>query len=191
MPRHWWVEKGEEMAHEGYEILFPKKPGRERQRRGLKRWQKILSVFAIVFIGVFVWLWIAVARGLPTLDQLENPHPEVATQLISADGERLDQYFIKNRTTVTLQNVPRDVIAALISTEDRDFYKHWGINLWGNIRAAWTDLVTLSPRQGASTITQQLARNLYLSQEKSVMRSCAKWSRRCRSNARTRRTRYW
>ncbi len=170
MPRHWWVEKGEEMAHEGYEILFPKKPGRERQRRGLKRWQKILSVFAIVFIGVFVWLWIAVARGLPTLDQLENPHPEVATQLISADGERLDQYFIKNRTTVTLQNVPRDVIAALISTEDRDFYKHWGINLWGNIRAAWTDLVTLSPRQGASTITQQLARNLYLSQEKSVMR---------------------
>ncbi len=167
MPKHWWLEEGEEAAHDVPDFLRPTHPVRAWR---VKRWQMVLGSVFVIVLGVGIWLWFAVSRGMPTLDQLENPHPELATQLISADGERLDQYYIKNRTTARLKNVPRDVIAALISTEDRDFYKHWGINLWGNIRAAWTDLITLSPRQGASTITQQLARNLYLSQQKSVMR---------------------
>ena len=171
MASNWWLEKDEALADEGYHLLFPDKPPREHRRwHDWKRWQIILSSCLIVFLGAVIWMWVIIGRGLPTLDQLENPHPELATQLISADGERLDQYYIKNRTTVKIKSVPRDLIAALIATEDRDFFNHWGINLWGNIRAAWTDLVTLSPRQGASTITQQLARNLYLTQEKSIIR---------------------
>jgi penicillin-binding protein 1A len=170
MPRHWWLEDHEE--HEGHEVpdYMRSRESKPKRVRRFHRWQAILGTFLLVVIGAVAWLWIAVSRGMPTLDQLENPHPELATQLISADGERLDEYYIKNRTSVTLNNVPHSVIAALISTEDRDFYHHWGINFWGNIRAAWTDLITLSPRQGASTITQQLARNLYLSQQKSVVR---------------------
>src|SRR5438309_1948652 len=162
MPKHWWTEEGED-GHkiEDHLPFVRKREKKSRHRITRGQWIALSIIGGFAIIGV--WLWIAIARGLPTLDQLENPHPELATQLISADGERLDQYYIKNRTTVELKDVPRDVIAALISTEDRDFYKHWGINLWGNIRAAWTDIVTLSPRQGASTITQQLARNLYLS----------------------------
>jgi penicillin-binding protein 1A len=176
MPKHWWLEDEEIEAGEGHVIRFHEDGSEEahdeheHHKRHIRPWVKILSAFILLFAGIAIWLWYAIGRGMPTLDQLENPHPEVATQLISQDGERLDQYYIKNRTTVNLASVPHDVIAALISTEDRDFYSHWGINLWGNIRAAWTDLVTLSPRQGASTITQQLARNLYLTQQKSVMR---------------------
>jgi penicillin-binding protein 1A len=169
MSKHWWLEKGEEIVEDGYHALFPKSHRRLRLG-GWKKWQYVLLSAIVLFAGVFIWVWIEVGKGLPTLDQLENPHAELATRLISADGEPLDEYYIKNRTTVELKNVPRDLIAALIATEDRDFYNHWGINLWGNVRAAWTDLVTLSPRQGASTITQQLARNLYLTQEKSVTR---------------------
>jgi penicillin-binding protein 1A len=174
MPKHWWLEHHEEdvaadehSSAEGHDFSYVEKPSRWRR---IKRWQKLTGAGLLLAVGMFIWLWIAIARGMPTLDQLENPHPELATQLISSDGERLDQYYIKNRTTARLKDVPRDVIAALIATEDRDFYSHWGINLWGNIRAAWTDLITLSPRQGASTITQQLARNLYLSQAKNAMR---------------------
>ena len=115
-------------------------------------------------------LTIATLKGVPTLDQLENPHPELATRIISSDGEPIDQFYIKNRTTVKLREVPKAMIDALIATEDRDFYDHWGMNIWRSFKAIWTDVITLSPKQGASTITQQLARNLYLSQEKSVLR---------------------
>ncbi len=183
MPKHWWLEKDEEPANPPDESGYSENEVPEynadddndssqssRKRWRVKRWQTIAGSFLLVGIGLVVWIWIAVGRGMPTLDQIENPHPELATQLISADGERLDQYYIKNRTSVELRNVPQSVIDALISTEDRDFYHHWGINLWGIIRAAISDVATLSPRQGASTITQQLARNLYLTQQKSVMR---------------------
>jgi penicillin-binding protein 1A len=130
-----------------------------------------LTLFSLLVIASGItFLWIAVSHGLPTLDQLENPHPEVATRIISSDGESIDQYYIKNRTTVHLRDVPPFLINGLISTEDRDFFGHWGVNFSRNLGAAWTDIVTLSPRQGASTITQQLARNLYLSQEKSILR---------------------
>src|SRR5204862_456131 len=83
-PSHWWLEKGEEIAHEGYEILFPHKS--KLPKKGMQRWQVLLGGSFVFVLGVILWMWIAVARGLPTLDQLENPHPEVATQLISAYG---------------------------------------------------------------------------------------------------------
>ena len=132
--------------------------------------RKLLIVLVLVFgVGLPI-LIISVLHGVPTLDQLENPHPELATRIISSDGVPLDQFYIKNRTTVKLREVPKAMIDALIATEDRDFYNHWGMNVWRTVKSLWTDLVTLSPKQGASTITQQLARNLYLSQEKSVLR---------------------
>lgn len=115
-------------------------------------------------------LWWDVQRGLPSLAQLESPHPEIATRIISTDGEPIDQYFVKNRTNIHLRNVPPFLIKALLATEDRDFFHHWGIDLWGNVRAIGTDILSLHAKQGASTITQQLARNLYLTQEKSVLR---------------------
>ncbi len=183
MPKHWWLEEGEEHpGSAGWEPIPSSEDSNPdavhayhaspepRKQWHLKPWQAIGGIVVLAGIAGIIWLWIVVARGMPTLDQLENPHPDLATQVISADGERLDQYYIKNRTSVELKDVPASVIEALISTEDRDFYHHWGINLWGVIRAAWLDLSTLSPRQGASTITQQLARNLYLTQNKSVIR---------------------
>ena len=135
----------------------------------LKRWKALLFV-VIVFGGGGLFLWLMIAKGLPTLDQLENPHPELATRIISSDGEPIDQFYIKNRTTVKLRECPKALIDALIATEDRSFYDHWGVDIWGAFRAVWKDVITLSPRQGASTITQQLARNLYLSQEKTPLR---------------------
>jgi len=131
---------------------------------------KVPLILVIVIGGGGLWLWINIMKGVPTLDQLENPRPELSTRIISADGEPIDQFFIKNRTTVKLREVPKELITALIATEDRAFYDHWGIDVWRNVKAAWIDVITLSPKQGASTITQQLARNLYLTQEKTVFR---------------------
>lgn len=141
----------------------------EKFVRFLKKWKWPLLLLIIVGGGGTI-LTVVTLKGVPTLDQLENPHPELATRIISADGEPIDQFYIKNRTTVKLREVPKAMIDALIATEDRDFFDHWGMNISRTIGALWKDIITLSPKQGASTITQQLARNLYLTQEKSMFR---------------------
>ena len=157
-----------EYEDHSYHSQFPETQW-EKLVRFLKKWKVLLFLVVVVGGGGTV-LTITVLKGVPTLDQLENPHPELATRIISSDGEPIDQFYIKNRTTVKLREVPKAMIDALIATEDRDFYDHWGMNVWRTIKAVWTDVITLSPKQGASTITQQLARNLYLSQEKSMFR---------------------
>ena len=99
--------------------------------------------------------------GLPSLAKIENPKPELATRIYSADGEVLDQFFIKNRSHVSFDQIPKPVIDALIATEDKNFYSHWGVDAWRFMKAMVKNVV-LFRREGASTITQQLARNLYL-----------------------------
>jgi len=121
-------------------------------------------------LALLAFLWWDVGRGLPSQEELEAPHPDIATRIISTDGEPIDQFFVKNRTNIHLRNVPPFLIKALIATEDRDFYHHWGIDAWGNLRAVVTDLFSFRAREGASTITQQLARNLYLNQQKTLIR---------------------
>jgi penicillin-binding protein 1A len=97
------------------------------------------------------------------LEKIENPRPELATRVFSADGVVLDQFFIKNRSSVTLAEVPRHVVDALIATEDKDFYSHWGVDAIRFMKAITKTVLSLFRRpEGASTITQQLARNLYL-----------------------------
>jgi penicillin-binding protein 1A len=99
--------------------------------------------------------------GLPSLEKIENPRPELATRVYSADGEVLDQFFIKNRSYVSLKEVPQTVVDALVATEDKNFYSHWGVDAFRFVKAMVKN-VFLFRREGASTITQQLSRNLYL-----------------------------
>jgi penicillin-binding protein 1A len=134
-----------------------------------KRRRNLLIALAAI-VAFLAFLWWDISRGLPSTEELETPHPEIATRIISTDGEPIDQFFIKNRTNIHLRNVPPFLIKALIATEDRNFYHHWGIDLWGNLRAIVTDIFSLHAKEGASTITQQLARNLYLNQDKTVIR---------------------
>lgn len=176
MSAKWWNEEDQDDLRDPEDQRLPNteetaidddesdddEPGKPR-----RIW--LWTTLALV-LGGLGWFWYEVSKGLPTLEQLENPHPEMATRIISADGEPIDQYYIKNRTTVRLKDVPQHLIDALIATEDRSFYDHWGFDMSRFLKAIWVDVITLSPRQGASTITQQLARNLYFSQEKTIMR---------------------
>jgi len=98
---------------------------------------------------------------LPSLEQLENPKPDLASRVMSIDGEVLDQFYIKNRTRVTRDQLPQTLINALIATEDKNFYHHWGVDVGRFAKAMVKNVFALRLREGASTITQQLARNLY------------------------------
>lgn len=125
-----------------------------------RRNTKTAIVLGLLFVGSCSWYGFHIIDGLPSLEQLENPRLEISTQIYSADGEVLDQFSIKNRTPVTLDQLPPGLIEALIATEDKQFYDHWGVNASRFVRQMIINVVTLR-QAGASTVTQQLARNLY------------------------------
>ena len=93
------------------------------------------------------------------LQQLENPRTNLATQIISSDGEILGKYYLDdNRTPISYEELPQTMVEALIATEDERFYEHAGIDWKGTLRA----VAYLGKRGGASTITQQLARQIFV-----------------------------
>ena len=116
----------------------------------------ILSGAAIVlfFIGIL-------SRDLPSLEQLENYDPDLVTRIYSIDGKVLSELFVQKRVFVELYNIPTHMQNAVIASEDRRFYEHWGLSLRSVARAIGINILSLSYRQGFSTLTQQLARNLY------------------------------
>ncbi len=120
---------------------------------------KLIIIGSIVFI--FLALSIYTFLGLPSLDELENPRPVLASRVFSADGELIGQFFIENRIETHLDSLPPFILKALIATEDRNFYNHWGVDLTRFVKAMIKNMFSLSLREGASTITQQLAKNLY------------------------------
>ncbi|MBK6773145.1 MAG: PBP1A family penicillin-binding protein [Ignavibacteria bacterium] len=120
----------------------------------------LLMAFAgIIVLAVYIFY---LSKTLPSLAELENPKLEEATKIYSSDGELIDKFFLKNRTKVTLDNIPKDMIQALIATEDQKFYDHWGVDVNRIFKAFFKNILKGSlTKEGASTITQQLARNLY------------------------------
>ncbi len=115
---------------------------------------------AVLILGILYWNYLV--SGLPSLERIENPKAELASKVFSSDGEVLDQFYIKNRSHLGFSDIPRTVVDALIATEDKDFYDHWGVDLVRLGKAIIKDIFALRLKEGASTITQQLARNLYL-----------------------------
>ena len=110
-----------------------------------------ITIFGSAALGLF--------GPMPALEQLENPKTNLATQIISSDGETLGKFFYNdNRTPITFKEIPSHLVNALVATEDERFYDHSGIDFRGTFRA----IAFLGKRGGASTITQQLARQLFV-----------------------------
>ena len=118
----------------------------------------ILTAIGIIAFSSYMY---HLSTQLPPLTQLEQIDPDMASQVYSIDGERIHSFFTYNRSFTPFEKIPPAAIDALLATEDRDFYDHWGINLSGIARAILVDIVNFELVQGASTLTMQLARNLY------------------------------
>ena len=122
----------------------------------------IASAILVVLLVLIWWYASYIISGLPSLEKVENPKPDLATKIYSFDGEVVDQIAKTNRTNVSLDILPKGLVEALIATEDKQFYNHWGVHLTRVIKAMVKNIMALSlDREGASTITQQLSRNLY------------------------------
>ena len=134
----------------------------------------LITLFGVMLIviaigaGGVLYLFQQYGRGLPDYKQLATYEPPVMTRVHAGDGRLLAEYAVEKRVFVPIKAMPKRVIQAFLSAEDKNFYYHPGIDFIGIIRAAFTNLKNLGKSRrlvGASTITQQVAKNFLLSSE--------------------------
>ncbi len=136
-------------------------PIKKKQNKPNKKTLKYFLLGLTVLVGIAIFLFIQyIFEGMPSLQDLESPSSQLASNVWTRDGELIGSFFNENRIEVSINSIPSHVVNALIATEDKNFYKHWGVDLQRFIKAMVKN-VFLFKREGASTITQQLAKNLY------------------------------
>lgn len=141
-----------------------------------RSWALRMLLLAFCFalgIGIagFVWL----SRDLPSTTRLQTITQSLKTQVLDRHGDVYGSFGIENRVAISLDEMPRHLIEAVLSVEDRRFYRHWGLDILRWPKVLFTDIAIRlrsrsAPLQGASTITQQLARDLFLTKDQSVER---------------------
>lgn len=132
-----------------------------KKERTLAQFNRLFWKFFGGFIAFIVLLFLFASWGLlghmPSFEQLENPESNLATEIISSDGVVIGTFAIENRTPVKYKDLPPHLVKALLATEDERFYEHSGIDARGTLRA----VTTFGGSGGASTLTQQLAKQLF------------------------------
>ncbi len=133
-----------------------------------------LSLLVIVFscllagaaVGGVRWL----QQGLPPVSRLQRIEPSIKTLFFSAAGDTLAEFYEENRVLVPIERIPSIMVDALLATEDRAFYDHWGVNPTAVLRALIKNVQAGRVVQGGSTITQQLSRELFLTKDQTYLR---------------------
>jgi penicillin-binding protein 1A len=136
--------------------------------------RKTLTIVVVLLgglsAGVLIGAFFAFTHDLPQIRNLESFRPQAMTRIYSADKVLLAEMFQEKRDPVPLERIPRYLTAALVATEDRKFYRHSGVDLKGIARAIIKDIRAGEFVEGASTITQQLAKTLFLTSRKTIVR---------------------
>jgi len=129
-----------------------------------------LLVLLSALVGAGGGLLLVYSTDLPQVEQLEHYRPSSITELYDDQGRTIGSFALQRRVVASFSDFPPVLRDALISIEDKDFYRHWGINVWRIAGAAYRDIESGGKIQGASTLTMQLARNLFLSPDRSFQR---------------------
>ena len=130
----------------------------------------LLFISCIAIITYFLYKF---TPELPSYSELKNYNPNLTSRVFTSDGVLLDKYFIEERIFIPIDRIPQKIIYAFISAEDKNYFNHFGIDLLAIIRATITNIINkFSDKKmiGASTITQQVVKNLLLSSEVSLER---------------------
>ncbi|HKO88210.1 MAG TPA: penicillin-binding protein 1A [Burkholderiales bacterium] len=130
----------------------------------------VLAGCAVITLLLLCYILLLTYPGLPSIDALADYRPKVPLRVYTADGIQIGEFGEERRAVVRIDEVPDLMKRAILAAEDERFYQHQGIDYVGVIRAAYSNLVTGDKRQGASTITMQVARNFFLSSEKTWKR---------------------
>ncbi|MGK0386718.1 MAG: penicillin-binding protein 1A, partial [Patiriisocius sp.] len=134
-----------------------------KKKKAKRKFSPIRIFWLLLISGItaFILLFLLASVGafgsLPDETSLENPEKNLATEIISTDGKVIGKFYKENRTPVPFEELPEHLVNSLLATEDIRFYDHSGIDIRSTMRAA----VFLGSKGGASTITQQLAKQLF------------------------------
>jgi penicillin-binding protein 1A len=137
------------------------------------RWRRLVALCMIglsLFMGGGLGVLMAFTQDLPVVPGPDNLTPSLATKIYDIHGQLIPQLAIENRTLVDIDQAPKHLVNAIIALEDQRFWTHWGVDPWGILRAAIVNLRKGRNAEGASTLTQQLAKNLFLTREKTFSR---------------------
>ena len=126
-----------------------------------------LAIFTTGLIAIAI---LVTYPKLPPLDSLQHYQPKTPLTIYSADGQIIGVYGEQRREFTKINDFPDILKNAVIAAEDKRFYEHWGVDVWGIARAAISNIVAGGVQSGASTITQQVAKNFYLSSERTFTR---------------------
>jgi penicillin-binding protein 1A len=149
---------------------FPFRDPEFRSRKIAARAAFLLLLSASAVFGVMVGLLLVFSINLPQISELERYHPSTTTDLYDIHGKVFGSFALERRIVVSYNDIPPVLREAILSVEDKDFEHNGGINLIRLVSAAYQDLHSDRKQQGASTLTMQLARNLFLSSEKTYGR---------------------
>jgi penicillin-binding protein 1A len=127
-------------------------------------------VLASAAVGAIGGLLLVYSTDLPQVEALEHYRPISSTELYDVHGNIIGSFALQRRVVASYNDFPKVLLDALVSIEDKEFYRHWGINVWRIAGAAFRDIESGGKVQGASTLTMQLARNLFLSPDRSFHR---------------------
>ncbi|HUS67419.1 MAG TPA: PBP1A family penicillin-binding protein [Kofleriaceae bacterium] len=128
-----------------------------------------LSAIFAATIALLFWIWGSDSK-LPNIAKLSDYHPAQVSRVLASDGSVIGEIYTQRRTYVPYERIPKSLIHALVSAEDADFFEHEGIDYLGMVRALFVNLKEGETVQGASTITQQVVKNLLLSRERTLKR---------------------
>jgi len=136
----------------------------------LKRTLQFLIICALLALITLLSLYYYVKSDIPSVQVLKNVQLQTPMQVFTKDGLLINQFGEKRRIPVTIDQIPEPLLQAFLATEDNRFYDHIGIDPIGIVRSALVLISTGEKKQGASTITMQLARNFFLTREKAYIR---------------------
>jgi penicillin-binding protein 1A len=138
--------------------------------KNLKRILFLLSIVITILVGALIGIILVYQKGFPQIKRLEEIKPKIMTVIYDDQGKPIKEFAIEKRTIVQRSDIPEVLEKALIASEDNQFYSHWGINFKGTLRAILGEIIH-KDLGGGSSITQQLALNLFLNRERT-------WSRK-------------
>ena len=140
----------------------------------LQRWWlfPLLVAVSVALAGVLLIAFAAIVvyPTLPSLEVLTDYQPKIPLRVFSAEGQLIGEFGEERRAVVAIGDVPKLMVDAILAAEDERFYQHSGVDYAGVARAALSNFASGGARQGASTITMQVARNFFLSKEKTLTR---------------------
>jgi penicillin-binding protein 1A len=144
-----------------------KKASVEKSFNKIMMWLgSLCGILLMLFFAYFFYL----LGSLPKVDRLADYRPPIVSQVYGEDNSLVGEFYLERRTVVEVDKIPKKLIQAFVSAEDSNFYQHKGIDYLGIARAAFKNLVSMRKKEGASTITQQVAKSMLLTPEKKFSR---------------------